>query len=179
MEYFWRYGYEAASLDNLLRYIGISRSSLYAAYAGKSALFVAAFERYIRTVGMEALTPLLKDGTPEARVRRTFATIVDQVSSDPAHRGCLMVNTIAELSERRPELARIAHAARDGMWEMFRDAIAPPVSAAPPPYDVDGAADLLLALFVGLRVLARGGLSRERATVIVDRGLDAIFGPAA
>jgi TetR/AcrR family transcriptional repressor of nem operon len=38
MEVFWRYGYERASLDVLLKAMGISKQSLYDTFGDKRAL---------------------------------------------------------------------------------------------------------------------------------------------
>uniref|UniRef100_UPI001CF1B65F TetR/AcrR family transcriptional regulator n=1 Tax=Hymenobacter terricola TaxID=2819236 RepID=UPI001CF1B65F len=46
MGVFWRKGYEATSLVNLLEATGLSKSSLYSSFGGKRALFLAAFDAY-------------------------------------------------------------------------------------------------------------------------------------
>src|SRR3546814_7402993 len=43
---FWRYGYEAASLQELTSAMGITPPSLYAAFGDKEKLFLEAVERY-------------------------------------------------------------------------------------------------------------------------------------
>src|ERR1700736_4888490 len=43
---FWRKGYEGASLPDLTKAMGINRTSLYAAFGNKEALFRKALDRY-------------------------------------------------------------------------------------------------------------------------------------
>jgi len=50
MELFWRDGYAATGLDQLVRRTGASRYGLYATFGGKRDLFVASLERW-RTPG--------------------------------------------------------------------------------------------------------------------------------
>ncbi len=181
MEYFWRHGYRATGIDELTRWLGISRSSLYSVWNGKDELFRAAFERYLRTVGMEALRPLnaAVEGDPHPRevIESVFETVAEQVSQDPWRRGCMMVNTITELSAVEPELARLAHRASDEVRTMFRTALEPLVAMGErSAVRADNDADFLLTLFVGLRVLARSGPARERALAVAHTGLDAVFG---
>lgn len=187
MEFFWLNGYQAVAVDDLVKHLGISRSSLYSAWKGKEALFRAAFRRYLRTVGMEAFRPLFRqeyrkagaDGMNDAReaIEQVFATVAHQVAHDPYRRGCMMVNTITELSSVHPDLAQIAHDAKEQMWTMFRSALQPFVDGGKrSATQADGDANLLLALFMGLRVLARGGISPEHAEAVVTMALKPIFG---
>ena len=44
MNMFWQKGYEATSLADLLEAMGLSKSSLYAAFGGNRELFIAAFD---------------------------------------------------------------------------------------------------------------------------------------
>lgn len=182
MEYFWRRGYRATSVDDLVRALGISRSSLYAVWNGKEALYHRAFQRYLGSVGMEALRPLEEVSDTRAAVEAVFETIARQISHDPLRRGCMMVNTITELSAVEPELARVAHEAKDALRGMFRRALDRRVAAGESSSDqADREADYLVTLFMGLRVLARTGPDYAQARAIVRTGLDAVFGhnPAA
>lgn len=178
MDYFWRHGFCATSLDDLVSHLGISRSSLYSVWSSKEVLFRAAFARYIQTVGMEALLPLTEVGskTPREAITLTFETIAQQISHDPWQRGCLMVNTITELSEINPEIAQIAHDARTEVQKLFRRALEPLVEAGnKTPEEADTDADFLLTLFLGLRVLARHAPETSHAKQIVARGLVNVF----
>ena len=51
MEVVWRHGYEGTSIADLTRAIGITPSSLYAAFDGKRQLFDRVVERYLDTKG--------------------------------------------------------------------------------------------------------------------------------
>jgi TetR/AcrR family transcriptional repressor of nem operon len=46
MRVFWRQGYSATSVDDLVRESGINRASAYATFGDKHALFVASIRRY-------------------------------------------------------------------------------------------------------------------------------------
>lgn len=47
VEAFLQTGYEATSVDDLVRALGLHRGSLYAAFGSKRGLFVAALSRYV------------------------------------------------------------------------------------------------------------------------------------
>ena len=185
MEYFWQHGYSNTSLDDLVKHLGVSRSSLYNVWDGKDALFRASFARYLRTIGMEALTPLQTVGpgsgahqaSPRAAVTAVFDTISIQISHDRYRRGCLMVNTIAELSEAAPELARLAHEAATQVRRMFRAALEPTVTSRErTAVQADEDAAFLLTAFLGLRVMARSGPTEAEARAVANRTIETVFG---
>ena len=183
MELFWRTGYEGTSLHDLLRELGISRSSLYTVYPSKKALFLRSFAHYLESIGMQAFRPLHTgregegDDEPRDRIARVFDIVIDQVSGDPLHRGCLMVNTITEMAGRDEEIDRATGAAQEAVRGMFRRALEPLVESGHKDAETAEAdADFLLSMFVGLRVRARNGITREAARATVERGLRSVFG---
>ena len=88
MRVFWEKGYEGASLDDLTGAMGINRSSLYATFGDKEALFQKAVERYREgPMGFfhEALQQPTARGVVEALFRGTVKFL-----ADPSHpKGCL------------------------------------------------------------------------------------------
>src|ERR1700677_2805326 len=54
MELFWRQGYEGTSLSDLTRELGLTRTSLYAAFGSKEALFLKALDLYEVRAGYRA-----------------------------------------------------------------------------------------------------------------------------
>ena len=46
MEVFWSRGYEAASVGELVKQMGINRQSLYDTFGDKHALYLQALDRY-------------------------------------------------------------------------------------------------------------------------------------
>src|SRR2546423_4201723 len=51
MEVFWSHGYEAASIQELVKQMGINRQSLYDTFGDKHALYLAALDRYREVEG--------------------------------------------------------------------------------------------------------------------------------
>ena len=77
MQTFWRHGYEATSLADLMDATGLQKGSIYKACGDKHSLFVATLQRYLD--GMyEDFTGLLAEKPPaealRLRSRRTFAS---------------------------------------------------------------------------------------------------------
>src|SRR5436309_13794687 len=72
---FWRGGYEATSLDDLLDEVGLSKSSFYGAFGSKHEILLACLDRYIETV-VQANIDDLRRGAPRAEIISSFATIL-------------------------------------------------------------------------------------------------------
>ena len=105
METFWRRGYEATSIDDLVAATGVKRGSLYNAFGDKEALFLAAFERYRQRV----LTPIddaLDDPDALAGIEAMVQTQLRIAADIDGPCGCLVLNTAMETAGRGDRLAR-------------------------------------------------------------------------
>jgi TetR/AcrR family transcriptional repressor of nem operon len=173
MELFWLKGYEGTSIKDLTDHLGIGKGSLYSVYSGKRDLFLKSFSRYIRSIGMEALEPLRSGGDPQLRLRRVFETVALQITRDPLHRGCLMVNTITEMSGKDEVIEGAALAAREEVRQMFRRTLLIRREEADPAH-AEAGSWILLNLFLGLRVLAKSSPTMAQVKPIIDAALRSI-----
>ncbi|MFE3260072.1 TetR/AcrR family transcriptional regulator [Nocardia sp. NPDC059091] len=108
IELFWPQGFDTTSVEDVSRATGIGNGSIYGAYGNKRGLFLAAFERYCdqRARFVRAAiesTP----GSARAAVRALCHAVIDDCAAHPDRRGCLMINSIAHLGTRIPEVATI------------------------------------------------------------------------
>ncbi|MGW0634890.1 TetR/AcrR family transcriptional regulator [Nocardia salmonicida] len=109
VELFWSKGFDSASVEDLSRATGVGNGSIYAAYGNKRGLFLAAFERYCeRRAQFVREVVLSAPGSARAAVRALFQAVIDDCAAHPDRRGCLMINSIAELGTRIPEVATIS-----------------------------------------------------------------------
>ena len=104
---FWSHGYEATSLDQITAATGLRASSLYAAFGSKRGLFRAALDRYRSHVGV-ALDELAHGELGLDDVRTFLIWVQTGITSGRQPAGCLVVNTMVELTADDLELADIA-----------------------------------------------------------------------
>jgi len=122
-EAFWSGGYQPTSIEDLEGVTGLGRSSLYVAFGTKQALFDAALAEYEESF----LTPLL--ATVEAtdaglREAAGFFTALAAMFRDAgSRRGCLAVNSIAELAGRDPVFTPTAVRLANRYRLAFRNAL--------------------------------------------------------
>ena len=95
MAVFWRSGYQATSIQDLVEATGVNRGSLYATFGDKCGLFLAVLDRYSEKVSSPTMAAL-NDPDPRRAIEKMFESIVER-NSDPAWpRGCLDTNTSLE-----------------------------------------------------------------------------------
>src|SRR5712671_3105788 len=105
MEVFWSRGYEAASIQDLVKHMGINRQSLYDTFGDKHALYLQALDRYSALEGRKLLLLLEGDGSVKRALRRLFAGVVEGSLCAGERRGCFMGNAMSELAGRCHETA--------------------------------------------------------------------------
>jgi len=105
MEVFWSRGYEAASIQDLVRHMGINRQSLYDTFGDKHALYLQALDRYGQVEGRRLIELLERPGSVKKSLRQLFGEVVERALSDRERRGCFMGNATSELAGRCKETA--------------------------------------------------------------------------
>ena len=100
MGVFWSRGYEAASIQDLIRHMGINRQSLYDTFGDKHALYLQALDRYCQVESRKAIDLLERRGSVRKAVRQLFAGVIEGSLCDDERRGCFMSNAMSELAGR-------------------------------------------------------------------------------
>src|SRR5712692_1194030 len=105
MEVFWSRGYEAASIEDLVKHMGINRQSLYDTFGDKHALYLQALDRYHEVHGRKVSDLLEQPGSVKKTLKQLFQDIVEGSLCDQERRGCFMGNAMSELAGRCKETA--------------------------------------------------------------------------
>ena len=125
MDVFWEQGYEATGIAELSERCGIGRQSMYNAFGDKKALFDQALERYQRERIGHLVALLERPGSPLGNIDALLGMWEASWASEDG-RGCLMVNSMAELGDRDPEtrskLDRMVQTIEDGLYRTLRRA---------------------------------------------------------
>jgi TetR/AcrR family transcriptional repressor of nem operon len=170
MDLFWRRGYGATTPAELVEALEIGKGSLYNTFQNKHSLFEQALRRYgdQRVAG---LTEVLS--RPES-VRNRLQTALERLAA-PEHaylrrRGCLAVNTAAELGERDKAATAIV---RD-VFERMERALQVTIEEGQRSGELDADSDakeiasLLLSTIIGMTVIAKTSDRTERLQRVVS-----------
>src|SRR5437879_13191066 len=105
MEVFWSRGYEAASIQDLVKNMGINRQSLYDTFGDKHALYLQTLDRYREVEGRRMLELLGPPGSVKKTRRLSFEGVIERALCDRPRRGCCMGNAVSESAGRCKETA--------------------------------------------------------------------------
>jgi TetR/AcrR family transcriptional regulator, transcriptional repressor for nem operon len=118
---FWSKGYQISDLE---RATGLNRSSLYAAFGTKQAIFGLALQWYLRSFIGPRLAPMKRPGSGLGDIEGFFAGLAAYFRADGQdRRDCLIINTIAEDEGRGTLLSPQAQAFRDRLGAAFANAM--------------------------------------------------------
>jgi TetR/AcrR family transcriptional repressor of nem operon len=124
MNLFWRQGYEATSMADLLAATGLSKSSLYDTFGDKRTLFLSALDAYrqFRQAGFQAS---LNDGRPAREsIAALFEGFTTKVVEDSRSYGCMSCNEAVEFGPGDQEVQGIVLADFQAMEDAFAEAVA-------------------------------------------------------
>lgn len=93
---FWKKGYEATSIPDLLQVMGISRSSLYATFSDKQALYIAALEHYKKT-SLNKQAILERASSARAGIQQFFEQHIASAYDTSLPGGCFVTNAATTL----------------------------------------------------------------------------------
>ena len=172
MKLFWARGYTSTSRPDLLAAMGIARSSFYASFKTKRALFIECLELF----GDRTLAIVDADAgkMPAAALPRAFfeATLLD-VSRRKAKQGCMMVNTVLEMADVDRELNELASVKLDAIENAFALAFerAQQEGQLDTGRSAHELASIVMTINLGLRVQSRQMQSPEQIKAIIDNSL--------
>lgn len=151
---FWKNGFEATSLDDLTKAMGLSRSSFYAAFSSKQALFLRALEHYSEN-GLQNLRDVAGStaGNPVDAMMHALS------NPDGGKQGCMLVNCITELAPHDEEVAAIGRRHLEKIEEIFARVLDPAN-----PETVRDKARAYSSLAIGTLALRKAGYPAERIT---------------
>jgi TetR/AcrR family transcriptional repressor of nem operon len=105
MQVFWHKGYEATSMEDLLKAMALNRGSLYDTFGDKRQLFLKVMDRYCTTFVGPKLSLLDQPGPALPILHRFIHGMIEGGLADPQRRGCFISNTVMELSPHENEIA--------------------------------------------------------------------------
>ncbi len=172
---FWRKGYEATSIQDLVEALGINRGSLYATFPDKRSLFLMALERYAeRDLAATTRVLRLSEAPGRERIQALFDTIIRGVEERGDRRGCFVCNAAVELAPFDAEIERRVRAAIERIQAAFAVALAADPAVPSEPERRDRRAAFLTTTLMGVYVMAKAGASPETlrgAVRVAMRGL--------
>ncbi len=96
MTVFWKKGYQATTMQDLVKASGLLKGSLYGAFGDKQALYLAALKHYDRTRIQAGIDMLNGEGSARQKIARLFDNVIESTRRDLFAGGCLLCNASLE-----------------------------------------------------------------------------------
>ncbi len=158
---FWKHGYEGTSIAVLTKAMGITTSSLYAAFGGKRELFDSVVEHYSATDGH--FTSLAFEEEKHARplIRRLLSEAAIHYAAGSGPGGCLIVSAAVCVSDANRDVAKPLEAHRTANIRMIKDLISIDIASGIIPSTVKASslADFVGTVLQGMALRGRDGAS--------------------
>jgi TetR/AcrR family transcriptional repressor of nem operon len=153
---FWRRGYEATSVKDLIGKTGITAASLYNAFGDKRALFRTALDRYVESSIGERIRRC-EARPPREAIGAFFEEILNRSLRDRGHKGCMLVNSALEMAPHDAEFQKMIASVLDRIETFFLNCVKAGQADGTITRSIPGEnlAHHLLGMLMGVRVLAR------------------------
>ena len=160
---FARKGYEATSLDDLMRVTGLGKGSLYGAFGGKRQLFLSALQLYC-DASLQAMHDSLSSDKPAIEKLRGLFCVPDLGKGNTtSYRGCFLANSATELAAHDHDVRGMARLTYKSVEAMLISVVAQAQDSGDLPNTVEPVAfsRLLLTIMQGMEFLQKSGMVPE------------------
>lgn len=157
LEVFYAQGYEAATLDDLTKAMGINRPSLYSTFGNKKTLFLTVLNRYSEGFMRKAENWLMK----EKNGKKAIACLLRNIAKHHIEAnglGCLVVNSLVECQPMQDDICEcicnIYNENEAMLYKRLKQAVVE--GDLSPKTDIRGMAQFYNSVIQGMAVIARG-----------------------
>jgi TetR/AcrR family transcriptional repressor of nem operon len=169
MHLFWQQGYEATSLQDLLKTMGLSKSSFYQAYGSKKELFLRCMSCYCEMFSERLKKLLVEAPSGRAFIESVLLASAGEASNPEMKRGCLLMNSATEFAQKDAAIAGRINSGLGGLKSIFAAAVSRGQGEGGISQDVDPdvLADYLVTCVGGLKTVVKGGTDAKTVHEVV------------
>lgn len=171
MNLFWKQGFHATSMQDIVQNVGLSRSSLYESFGSKQGLFDQALGNYCRTnrEGVKAL--LSNEKSVKSGIRNLLESSIHCTISDADKKGCFVVNSTTELVPGDDEMLKALSKNRASFEKVFFEFLqkGQATGEISPNKDIKTLSGLIYTVFSGLNVIAKLEKSPKKLMAQIDQ----------
>ena len=121
MHLFWKKGYHATSMQDLVEAMGINRSSIYNTFGDKFALYLESLKRYQSKESSQAHHYLLQSQSPLEAITKFIEGIVGAILADKDKVGCYISNCTTEFAHTDSPVRKFLNENQNNLRQLFKD----------------------------------------------------------
>lgn len=153
---FWEKGYEAASIPDLLKAMGLSRSSMYETFVDKETLYVEAIQHY-KKISQKKRNLLVNASSAKVGIRQYFDLHITSAFDEDLPKGCLITNATIGLASPDKQLRNLVQNRFEELEKAFYELLSKgqQTGEIDPKKDIKTLSHLLLNLNHGINVVSK------------------------
>lgn len=176
MTLFWKQGYAATSVQDLVNTLGINRASIYDTFGDKEQLFLKAIVHYKKT-NTEGVSKFL-NSYPNVKegFQALFERAIDDSISDEDRKGCFVVNTTTEMIPGDQKMLELVDDNKKNFERIFHTYLQSGENSGQFAKDMnlEAMASMLFTLYNGLKVVSKVNPSKKDLTNAVRVALSVL-----
>lgn len=167
---FWRNGFHATSMQDLVNYLGINRASIYDTYGGKKELFDSAFTHYRKANKKQLLAFLKSQESVKKGFRKLFENGISEAVFDTERKGCFVINVTTELVPNDEKMRQVVQENKAFMMTTFEEFIQSGIDSGEISVEKNSKnlASLLHTFYNGIKVVSKTDVDEEELLASVD-----------
>lgn len=175
MRVFWQRGYEATSISDLTRAMGVNAPSLYAAFGCKEALFEEAVDLYQRTEGLAAGRALVDQPMAREAIAAMLRRHVVDYTDPNKPSGCMIVLAATVGTPESEAVRQLLTRCRGDALQALEARIKRGIKEGDVPRGTNArrVAAFYATVIQGLSIQARDGARRSDLQAVVDGAMAA------
>ena len=170
-EVFWTHGYEATSMEMLLKAMGINRGSFYDTFKSKRDVLVRSLRRYDTDNRASAIRAAAAGYPPREAITAVFRSMIDGSRGPLGRLGCFLVNSALEVAPQDEEVSLIVSEGLRDVERFFADLVRAGQEQGQIPKHIDPTdmGRTLMSQLVGLMVLLRSQAPKATLESVVSQ----------
>ncbi len=176
VELFWKKGFHATSIQDLVNALGINRASLYDTFGGKDQLFKRAIEAYKNKATIKLQSFFDEADTIKKGFKNLFNSAIKEVLNDTCRKGCFIVNTATELESEDSPIHDLVSSNMQSINQLFIYKIKEGIKAGEfkPKQSAKDIGTMLFTLYNGLSVVGKIDNNPARLKTVVKTSLSVL-----
>jgi len=173
MNLFWKQGYSATSVQDLVSHLGINRASIYDTFGDKDKLFKKSFQLY-RKQSSEGLIQFFENKqNVKIGFLELFKNAIQEAVNDKERKGCFVVNTITELVPNDESLNEVLEINKQDFINIFFEYLKKGKESGQlkTNQDLKSLATLFYTLYNGIRVVSKVRPNKKELTDSINVSL--------
>jgi len=177
MHVFWRNGFEATSLQDLLKSMSLSKSSFYQTFSSKEKLFHQCLKHYQEQIVTKLEFDLNEANSGIEFIQHAFSSIANEARKENEQKGCLVINTANEFGQKNNEIASLVRQSLEKFESIFLQAIkqAQNEGAIAKTKNAKVLAQYLVGNMGGIKSMVKAGMNKKQINQIVNVVIESLI----